>query len=79
MRLLPKDLRFEHGELSLFLAPGPSNVGTHLHMGVVTKEHCIEESTCDIFGTLRRPLVIRCPGHCAPFPPSLRDYPYVTL
>jgi len=29
----------------------------------------IEESTCNIVGTFRRPPVIRRPGHCAPFSP----------
>ena len=27
---------------------------------------CIEEKTCDIFWTFRRPPVIRRPGHCSP-------------
>jgi len=29
---------------------------------------CIEESTCDIVKTFRRPLRIRQPGHCGPSP-----------
>jgi len=28
--------------------------------------YCSEESTCDIVGTFRRPVVIRRPGNCAP-------------
>jgi len=47
--------------------------------------NCMEESICDIFGTLRRsavicrlpqwfgaPIVIKHPGNCAPLAPSLR-------
>jgi len=37
--------------------------------------HCIEESICDIFGTFRRPPVIRRPWHGAPLSPSLRPWP----
>ena len=35
--------------------------------------HCIEECTCDIVGTFRRPIMFRHPGNCAP--PSLRPLP----
>ena len=34
--------------------------------------YCIEESACDTVGILGAPIVIRRPGNCAPFPPSLR-------
>ena len=51
-----------------------------IELEVVRKQiYCIEESTCDIFVTFRRPrvdsaspVVVRRPGNCAPFPPSLR-------
>jgi len=34
----------------------------------------IEESTCDIVRTFRRPHSDSAPGDCAPHPPSLRPY-----
>jgi len=31
--------------------------------------HCIEETTCNISGTFRRPILTRRPGNCAPLSP----------
>ena len=44
---------------------------------VVRKQmYCFEKSASDIVVTFWSPAVIRCPGNCAPLPPSLRLWCY---
>ena len=66
------------------MAPGArSKSGAPMFETEVFRKHmyCIEESTCDIVGTFRRPsqwfgapIVTRRPGNCAPLPSSLRAW-----
>jgi len=70
------------------MAPGASSkFGAPMFETEVFRKHmyCIEGSTCDIVRTFRRlpqwfgaPIVIRCPGNCASFPPSLQPWLFNT-